>query len=176
MHRNRQEARRRRWVGSGGGALLALMLLAGPAWAQQRSMAVDSSQVAAPEGDAPVRCATYARMVVPATLGALAGSAVGGVGGAVLGWGEGEFAPFAGALVFGMAGAVAGSATGAWLAGRGAGELSYGSAWIAGGAGILGGLAGSWALREATGGRGWYVGFIVGQGVSTAAVASAVAR
>lgn len=134
----------------------------------------------AEEDREPARRTTFSRLVVPTTLGSLAGAAGGALWGASLEWGEGNYRGLEGALLLGILGGTLGSATGAWLADRGQGDTSYGSASLAAGLGAVGGLLGALTLTEISDGKweftGLYVGFAVGQGILTAAVASSLDR
>ncbi|HEX7051656.1 MAG TPA: hypothetical protein VF188_15735 [Longimicrobiales bacterium] len=168
--------RRRRWSVACGVALSAVLIAAHPGLARQAAVQPDSRETAVDRERARDDRATFSRLVLPATLGSAAGTVAGALVGEQLGWGGGDDPGLISAAIFGVLGGALGSATGVWLAGPGGDDLTVGTSWAAGGVGVLGGVAGALALGFATDGDGILIGFVVGQGTVTAAVASAIAN
>lgn len=148
--------------------------------AQERALRFDDLAAAPLPDPEPTERTTFGRLVVPATLGSLAGTAIGGLWGGRLEWGNSDYRGLEGVLLFGMLGGTIGSATGAWLADRGRGDVGYGPAVFAAAVGVVGGVFGAYTVSAVSRGdltfRGVYIGFALGQGIVTAAAALGQSR
>ena len=119
----------------------------------------------------------FAKLLVPTTLGALAGSAAGYKAGDAIGLGGTESDGLQSAVLLGTAGGLLGTAAGSYLVLRSditTGQLTHGVA-----IGALGGILGAALVGTATdsewNGTGVWLGFGLGQGIITSFILSQVA-